>query len=269
MASKNPYFIMIDGPDGVGKGTLAAAAASFLASKGKILFDLNKWWQKNSWHPSISEVLGRQANVLVSAEPTYVGLGREIRNELISEDAARMGRKYTAEQTAQAFALDRAILYQAIIIPALRAGLTVLQERGFPTSLVYQPLQAKMRGEDLTIDYVKKITGNQFAMKHPPNLLIVPTLNADEARARMVQRADMDILESARMLQMDVRKFYSSAEFKEIFEKLGTEVVYVDASGTPQETASRAITMMDEHLRKAGVFEGSEQKPQASLLNFG
>ncbi len=268
MAGKNPYFIMIDGPDGVGKGTLAAAAASFLASRGKILFDLNKWWQKNSWHPSINEVLGRQANVLVSAEPTYVSIGKEIRNELISEDAVRMGRKYTAEQTAQAFALDRAILYQAIIIPVLRAGLVVLQERGFPTSLVYQPLQAKLRGEDLTIEYVRKIAGNQFAMKHPPNLLIVPTLKADEARVRMVQRADMDILESAKKLQESVRNFYSSEEFREIFEKLGTKVVYVDVSGTPAESAGLTNAIIEEHLREAGVLAGSEQKPQASLLNF-
>jgi len=261
---------MIDGPDGVGKGTLTAAAASFLMSKSKEVFELQKWWLKNSWYPSISELLNRRAQVLISAEPTYVGIGREIRNELISEAAVRAGRSYTAEQTAQAYALDRAVLYQAIIIPALKAGLTVIQERGFPSSFAYQPLQASICGEKLTLEDVKKLAGNQLATKHAPNLLIIPTVVTAEAMARIENRLtkkDDSIFEKVKF-QEDLRSVYASMGFKEVFEKIGTEVVYIDASGTAAETASRAIVVIDERLRRAGVLEGPDQKSQVSLLNF-
>jgi thymidylate kinase len=268
MSSQKYCFVMIDGPDGVGKGTLASAAVSFIMSQGKEAFDLHRWWLKSSWHPPINELTSKKVNVLVSAEPTYVGIGREIRNEIISGDAARVGRKYTAGQTAQAYALDRAILYQSIIIPTLKAGLAVIQERGFPASLVYQPIQAKFRGEKLSLEDVKRLDGNQLAMKYAPSLLLIPTVNMEVAAARMSPRTDKDIFESAIKLQEEVRKFYVSQEFRDIFEGVGTEVRYLDAGGTPTETAAKALEIIGEHLKTKGVLGPASDAAQRSLSNF-
>ncbi len=261
-------FVMIDGSDGVGKGTLAAAAAAFIMAQGKEIFDLHRWWLKSAWHPSINELTARRAKFLISAEPTYVGVGREIRNEIISEDAVRSDRKYTTAQTAHAFALDRAILYQSVIIPALKAGMAIIQERGVPSSLVYQPIQARLRGEKLSLEDVRRLDGNQLALKYPPSLLLIPTVNVEIAVARMSLRTDKDIFESATKLQEEVRKFYVSQEFRELFESLGTEVKYLDASGTPTETAAKALAIIEEHLKTKGALGPASHDSQRSLKDL-
>jgi thymidylate kinase len=67
--------------------------------------------------------------------------------------------------TAHAFALDRQILYNKFILPALKAGKTIIQERGVVSSLVYQPIQM----ENLTLRDLLNIDGNNIAIRNAPN----------------------------------------------------------------------------------------------------
>src|SRR3990172_12913662 len=115
------FFVMIDGPDGVGKGTLTNAIIKFFIEQGREVLELQRWWLKHGWHPSLNDLKSKKVNVLISSEPTFVSIGKEIRNEIISSDARKAGRIYSARQTAQAMSLDRAILYQNIITPALKS----------------------------------------------------------------------------------------------------------------------------------------------------
>ena len=62
-------------------------------------------------------------------------MGRAIRQDLTSNNYS-----YPAAAIAQAYALDRLILYTKLLIPLLAAGKCVLQDRGISTTLCYQPL---------------------------------------------------------------------------------------------------------------------------------
>jgi len=247
------FFVMIDGPDGVGKGTLTNAVIKHLVEQGKEVLELQRWWLKHGWHPPIGELKSRKINVLISAEPTFVGVGKEIRNEIISTEARKAGRKYSARQTAEAYALDRTVLYQNVIIPALKAGITVIQERGFPSSLAYQTLQAKESGESLTMEHIAQMEGNQLAMQFPPDLLVIPTVNAEEAIKRLEKRFEKkdDAIFEKKNFQEKLRALYNTVEFIAVFEKLGTKVVFVDASKPISETEAQIIDILNQYIKSS------------------
>ena len=121
--AQRPRFITLEGPDGVGKTTLAVRLADHLRTKGR--------------------------RVLLTAEPTRGPIGTLIR-------AAMAGDATLQPALAHLFAADRALHIATEIGPALADGLDVICDRYTLSSLAYQgpeawTLNERFRAPDLTL----------------------------------------------------------------------------------------------------------------------
>lgn len=208
-------FIIIDGIDGSGKSTILETWAADLAAAGKKIFSLKSYWRERHTHPTADELM--DYDVILSAEPTSVWIGSAIREEMI-----RRGTTYTGRDIAEAYALDRLVLYQRLIVPLRQAGKIILQDRGVSTSLCYQPLQ----DDRLSGDLVASIPGNAFALAHAPEYLVIADTPADMAMQRLGRRQDKQdtaIFEQADFLTQ-ARDRFLSPEYQKYFTDRGTTV---------------------------------------------
>jgi len=238
-------FVMIDGLDGVGKGVVLDALKMWAISKGKIAKDLNDFWRNSHFYPEYEYF--QNADVLISHEPTYGGVGKAIRDELISK-----GKTYPALSVANAYSLDRQISYTKYIIPALKASKLVIQGRGISTSIAYQPLQAEMfQNQMLDLYSIMALEGNKLALENTPNLLIIMTVKDPEEvmkRLEKRQKNDKAIFEEIDF-QKKLKDRYESKWLKEIFESRGTAVEYLDAGISVEESRRQAIELIEKHIQ--------------------
>ncbi|MFA5211327.1 MAG: hypothetical protein WC414_02370 [Patescibacteria group bacterium] len=208
-------FIILDGIDGSGKGTIIKEWQKYFESQNKKIFNLKEFWRINNRHPEFEEI--KNFDVLFSAEPTYVGVGEIIRKELIKN-----GNDYSPTTIAHAYALDRLVLYKKIIIPFLQMNKIVIKDRSVSTSLCYQPLQ----DGSITIDEVAKIEGNEFALKNAPDYLIIADLPATEAIKRLFERTnekDDALFEKKEFLEK-ARTTFLSENYQKFFTDRGTKI---------------------------------------------
>lgn len=242
-------FAVIDGLDGTGKGVITDTWILEAISEGKRVFQVDNFWKKNNYHPSLKSILGK-FDILITYEPTNVGPGRFLRKEMI----AKNGREYSAKATAMAYALDRQILYENLLLPILEAGIDVYQSRSFSTSMIYQVEQAKKRNETLDLKEILTLPGNDFCSRQENlmDYLIIPTIsNVDEAITRTEEREKQDncIFEN-RNFQSDLNSHYKSKWFREWFESRGVIVKEIDVSGEIEFTQEQAKEFYYEHLGK-------------------
>lgn len=233
-------FIMVDGLDGSGKGTIVTALKDYLEQQGKSVFDLREFWQLKNDIPT--EHMLADYQVIISSEPTHSMIGKVIREEIIQDN----GREYSGLSTAHAFSLDREILYKKLIIPALQSGKIIIQERGVVTSLVYQPVQH----EKLSLMDLISLPGNKLALKHAPTLLLVTVIDPDISMKRLDGRAKKDnaIFEKI-VFQRKIAERYQSDWLKKLFENHGSKVVYLDTSTDDiSGTCNKAIQLAAEFL---------------------
>ncbi len=249
-------FIVIDGLDGVGKGVVQGAIIDYLKGQGKRVLDLHEFWKANHQHPDFSnkEINGKlnphyvdlsTFDVLVSAEPTFVGIGRALREEIIT----RTGRTYGAHFTALNYSNDRLVLYKRVLLPALASGKHVIQSRSVSTSLVYQPLQSVQQGDTpVTVTDIMALEGNAFALQHAPTALIVPTIrNAEEVMKRLAGREKDDNCKFENLdFQLKIKPHYEGEILKKIFEERGTRVCYLDAGKSVEDTKLQAVEIAKE-----------------------
>ena len=236
-------FVMVDGPDGSGKGTIVSGLAELARAKLMKVLDLREYCRVNGRFPSEEEI--GDADALVSCEPTFCFAGKAIREELVRTS----GRKYSARSLAQAFSLDREMLYQAVIIPALKAGKFVFQERGLISSLVYQPVQERIQLSELL-----NLPGNRLAIQNAPSLLLIARVSPETAVKRLGLRAKKDnsIFDSL-AFQRKVIDRYSSEWLRRLFEHHGSKVEYIDTDEPKSEEETRRETV--EIVEKAiGTF---------------
>ena len=230
---------MVDGLDGSGKGTVIDALRDYLETKGKKVFDLRKHCNEHIELPEFSEL--KDYDVIVNAEPTYSFLGRAIRDEIVKDNQ----RNYSGLTTAHAFALDREILYKKVIIPALNAGKTIIQERGVVSSFVYQPIQL----ERMNLQDIMNIPGNRLALKYAPNLLVITQVDPQVVIHRLENREKKDhaIFEKL-VFQRQIANRYESEWLKKLFEGKGSKVQFLDTNypKTVEDTKRLAIEMWDE-----------------------
>ncbi|MBS3137840.1 deoxynucleoside kinase [Candidatus Woesearchaeota archaeon] len=230
-------FIMIDGLDGSGKGTVATALREYLLSQNKKVFDMREYWKETNNIPEFEEI--KDSDIIISSEPTFSMIGKVIREEIIRDN----GRKYSGLTTAHAFSLDREILYRKLIIPALEAGKTVIQERGVITSLVYQPIQL----EKITLMDILNLPGNKLTLKYAPTLLVITKVDPLVVIQRLKQRQDKKdhaIFETLDF-QRKLAERYESTWLKQLFESKGSKVVYLDtnAPATVEDTREKAVNL--------------------------
>jgi len=235
---KKGKLIIIDGIDGSGKGTIIGFYKRYFQKKNKKILDLKEYWKKNHSLPEPKDI--EQYEVIISAEPTFSLVGLAIRDEIVRHN----DRTYSALATAQAFSLDRFILYQRIIIPALKHGKLVIQERGVSTSLIYQPIQK----EKLSLNKVIKLEGNKLALKYRPDYLIITELDIKEAISRLGRRKkkkDYAIFEKIDFLKK-VQSRFKSKWFQKLFEKKGTKIYYLETKGKKKDSKKRALDLIKE-----------------------
>jgi len=212
---------MIDGIDGSGKSTLVSAIRDTLAARGKKVFDLVQFQRHHRVNPSLVTLEGY--DVIVSGEPSYCLIGAAIRNHII-----RTNTPFPGPSIAQAYALDREVHYRELVIPALDAGLTIVQDRGVSTTLCYQPLQDR----PVPVQTILALEGNRLALLRRPDVLLLAACRATEAIRRLGERSgkkDNSIFERGDFLNRAAQRF-SSPEFRRLFTDRGTEVLELDTN---------------------------------------
>ncbi len=235
---RNGRFIIVDGIDGSGKSTVLRAVQTWAELCQHRVFKLSDWTDVAP--PRFEDI--SDFDVYFTYEPTRTWVGRAIRYEL-----SRVDEPYSGEEVAQAFALDRQIMYRRLIIPALSAGKTIIQDRSVSSSLVYQPV---MPG-GLPLETIMALPGNKLALSYPPNALILTKLPAEEAVKRLNGRTDdpKDVFEKLEFLKKLEARF-AEPWLKELYESRGTTLYELDTSGTIEATGQRAQQLIDHILTK-------------------
>ena len=161
-----------------------------------------------------------KTDIIITSEPTYMGIGKYIRDELISNNSEV---KYSSQTIAEAYALDRRILYENLIVPALETGIDVYQSRSLSSSIVYQRQSA--------ID-----EGQHFDVK--------------ELNLRLENREKRDdcIFENLEF-QLKLKEQYESDDFKKIFELKGVKVIYLDAGKSLKHSECLAEEFYKNNLK--------------------
>lgn len=154
-------LITVEGLDGAGKSTLAAALVAALRARG--------------------------ADVELLREPGGVPLAERIR-ALVKDPELPCG----ARAEALLYAAARAQLVQELLLPALQAGRTVLLDRFVDSSLAYQGA-----GRELGVAEIAAL--NAFATRGlTPDRTLLLRVAPETGRARLVSRGDApDRLERA------------------------------------------------------------------------
>jgi|SRR3989339_1218013 len=233
---RNGFFIMVDGIAGSGKSTVLRAVQTWAMEQNHSIFKLSDW---TDVEPPRFEDLP-EADIYFTYEPTRSWIGRAIRYEL-----SRTDHPYSGRSLAHAFALDREIMYRRLIIPALEAGKTIIQDRGVCTSLVYQPLM----DPSLSLEEVQHLPGNELALAYPPNHLILTKISAHEACARIDCRDDdsKGVFAQLSFLQQ-LEKRFQEPWIKACFEPLGTQIHELDTSGELSSSITRTQTLINDLL---------------------
>lgn len=244
MVEHKGKLVIIDGIDGSGKGTLVQALALHEWRKNQNLrfLDLKMYGEQYHSLPQPGEL--KNYDIIISSEPTFSLIGRAIREEIVRHNR----REYSALATAQAFALDRYVLYKRVIIPALEQGKYIFQERGVTTSICYQPIQM----ERLPLEEILELEGNQLTLKYRPDLLILTKIKLETALKRLrsrVGKQDAAIFERTAFLEKAQKRFVSPW-FKELFEKYGTKVVYIDTNKSKEESIKEVIQIWEDYSSK-------------------
>jgi len=259
MPKHKGLFVVVDGLDGIGKGEIERAIIDYEQKLGRAVFDSISFSRANRkglpelkdfWNPPETYF-----DTIITAEPTYSGIGHVIRNEIIKK-----GSKYSYKTQIQAYSVDRLISMARVVIPALQNNLRVIQSRSMVSTLCYQSLKAKEIGKDVK-QIRKEILnhrGNKLQLEWAPDLLIIPTIkDMKELMNRLEKRKqykkdDNSIFDDLNF-QSELRKFYEDPWLKKLFESHGTRVEYLDAGISEQSTREQGFEIYKKFLRERGL----------------
>jgi len=203
-------FISLEGGEGVGKSTQAAALAAALE--------------------------GRGINLLLTREPGGSAGAEAIRDLLLSGDEGR----WSARAEALLFAAARADHIEKTIRPALQSGAWVLSDRFLDSSLAYQGAAGGL-GMDAIRDLHRFGSGDFL-----PDRTLVLVLDEAEgsARARNRDSGDSDRIGSR------PPSYHAAvdAAFRELAEREPDRVKRVDASGPPETVTARLLYALGDLL---------------------
>ena len=202
-------FAAVDGIDGSGKGTVVEGLRNLEKSRGSKILDLREYCTENNRFPSAEEI--EKCDVVISSEPTHCYVGKALREEFLSASGIRC----PPMSLVQAFSLDRELLYNKVIIPALKSGKKVFQERCLASSLVYQPVQ-----ERILLTEILKLAGNRLALQNAPDVLVIASVSPKSAvdRLRSRKKKDNSIFDELEF-QTRIAERYSSGWLRENLRK--------------------------------------------------
>ena len=233
--SQNGRFIIVDGLTGSGKSTVLSAVTQWAVECGHRIFRLQDWKEPNP--PRFEDI--QDYDVYFTFEPTRTWIGAAIRHEL-----SRTDLPYGGEELAHVFSLDREIQYRRLIIPALCAGKTIIQDRGVSSSIVYQPVMPN----SVPLETILSLPGNKLALQHAPSALVLTKLPATVAAQRISQRGgeSKGVFADVEFLKKQEERF-ASDWFRELFESRGTKVFELDTSGS-LEVSQKLATELTDHI---------------------
>lgn len=231
---------MVDGLDGSGKSTVIEAWKNHLKGEGNGIFDLRAYWKEHGRSPELNEL--KAYDFIFSAEPSYSGVGKIIREELIKN-----GSRYPELAIAEAYSLDRLILYTKLLIPLLKQGRCIIQDRGVSTSLSYQALSGKIPTKTLT-----QLPGNALALKYRPDHLILTTVQPEIALKRLEKRQDKrdNVIFEQLPFQRRAAKRFASANYRKLFSARGTKVHELSGELPAAIMKEQAIALLQTILKK-------------------
>jgi len=250
MPQERGKLTVLEGLDGIGKRLVQQTILKFERKRGKIRtlptdfggflrdFEVDFKEDKN-----LTNVPGKY--ILDCCEPTYFGIGQAIRQEIIANNA----RSYPSEIKIQAYSLDRLILMKRCIIPFLEHSQDVIESRNFVSTLCYQSLEALEEGNSIedVRNRILEHPGSQIELEYAPDLLIISTINdVSELIKRLQKRKKKDKCEFENLnFQRKLKPFYEDPWIKELFEKHGTRVAYLDAGISEEATKEQAIEIYE------------------------
>ena len=201
-------LITIEGIDGAGKTTLAAALLDALTARG--------------------------LDVLLLREPGGVPAAERIRELVIDPDL-----HVTARTEALLYAAARAQLVEEAIEPLLREGRWVLLDRFIDSSLAYQG-----GGRELGIDRVRAI--NEFAIRTArPDRTLLMMIDSELGRRRSHSRAGRpDRLEREQADFFD----RTAAAYLELASEDPDRIRKIDAAQPPDEVLAAALAELSDLL---------------------
>lgn len=233
-------FIIVDGLDGSGKSTAIEAWKDHLQKEGNGIFDLRTYWKEYGRSPELDEL--KAYDFIFSAEPSYSGVGKIIREELIKN-----GSRYPELAIAEAYALDRLILYTKLLIPLLKQGRCIIQDRGVSTSLSYQALSGKVPVKTLT-----QLPGNALALKYRPDHLVLTTVKPETALQRLEKRHDKrdNVIFEQLSFQRKAAKRFVSSSYQKLFSTRGTKIHELSGELPAAIMKEQAIALLQTILKK-------------------
>lgn len=252
--SRKGLFVVVDGLDGIGKGEVERAIIQYEQRFGRAVLDTVSFSRAHRRLPELVDFWSPPDvyyDTLSTAEPTYTGIGHDIRFEMI----VRNGRNYSATAQIEAYSLDRLIQMQRVVLPALANGLNVVQARSCASTLTYQSLVAEDEGKnpEKVRKYILSREGNVLQLENAPDLLIIPVIeDVEKLMQRLKEREshskdDNAIFENAKF-QGRLNPLFRSQWLKEIFEGHGTTVEYLDAGISEQATKEQAREIYKKFL---------------------
>lgn len=170
-----------------------------------------------------AEKLAEKLGAFYTYEPSGNKVGEKV-DELISSG------EYSTEAIALSFAADRMVHLEEEIIPKLKEGRTVVCDRYYHSSLVYQPAAGA------GFEWVKKL--NKHALT--PEITFIMDVSADIGMSRVVERGkDGNIFEDLNFQQEVVQRY------RNLEEKLDEDIRIVDASKPIEKVFESVLTELN------------------------
>lgn len=236
----NGKFIVIDGSTGSGKSTIIRTIKDWAKDSDLNYFDLADWCLHNDAPPKFSDI--EKFDLLFTFEPTKNWIGSAIRYEMSQTE-----NPYTGLELAQAFSLDRLIMYKRLVLPALKAGKTIIQDRSVTSSIAIQPI---LPGGP-TLEEIINLPGNIFAIENAPTDLILTDLSPQLTEERISKRAEYTkgIFENTELIKKVAGRFKADW-FQKIFTDNGTKIHTIDTSLPLTVMKTNAIKLITQILSK-------------------
>ncbi len=234
---RNGMFTVVDGITGSGKSTILEVAREWAKEASLRIFDLKEWSKTHNRPPLFEEI--NDFDVYFTFEPTRTWVGAAIRQEM-----SRTDEPYDTREVAQAFAIDRHLMYRRLIVPALTSGKTVIQDRSVTSSLIIQPLL----DPNLSVEEVRSLPGNAFALENAPDRLILTSCDPKTAAERIARRSDdsKGIYEHTDLLVKEAKAFESDW-FTCLMKKHGTKIVTIDTNTSLESTRQAAYRLFAQN----------------------
>ncbi|HZX19731.1 MAG TPA: dTMP kinase [archaeon] len=180
-----PLFIVFEGIDGSGKGTIIKETKSFLLQNGV-----------------------SQKDIFVTAEPTNGFYGKKVRELLKTSPKPELN----APQFLDLYVADRKEHIEKELLPALKENKIILCDRYKYSTFVYQALQG------IPVEKIKKLHEGMPV----PDLIFILDVPAKTALERISKRKQLDSFEKKDFLEKVRNGFLS---LKEIFPEENIHIV--------------------------------------------